>query len=102
MPHPFSYSESIPNPIPNPILKPIPKLQKREKTQDILPSDATIKINELQDILCFLTFLEFRNRFQNRIRNLRGPKRHRAQLLLTPKEPRSGALNKSEQSAGKE
>ena len=36
MPRPFSYSESIPNPIPNPILKPIPKLQKREKTQDIL------------------------------------------------------------------
>ena len=30
------YSESILNPIPNPILKPIPKLQKREKTQDIL------------------------------------------------------------------
>ena len=36
MPRPFSYSESIPNPIPNPILKPIPKLQKREKTEDIL------------------------------------------------------------------
>ena len=54
------YSESILNPIPNPILKPIPKLQKREKTQDIL---------QFIDILCFLTFLEFRNRFQNRIRN---------------------------------
>ena len=29
-------------------------------------------------------------------------KRYRAELLLTPKEPRSGALNKFEQSAGKE
>ena len=36
LPHPFSYSESSPNPIPNPILKLIPKLHKREKTRDIL------------------------------------------------------------------
>ena len=74
MPCPFSYSESI----PNPIQKPIPKLQKREKTQDILRfidfgkkknSFFYCSLNEPQDILCFLTFLKFRNRFLNRIRN---------------------------------
>ena len=70
MPCPFSYSESIPNPIPNPIQKPIPKLQKREETQDILRFIAFYgSVNEPQDILCFLTFLKFRNRFLNRIRN---------------------------------
>ena len=79
MPCPFSCSESIPNPIPNPIHKPIPKLQEREKTQDILRFIAFGKkknsfsfygsVNEPQDILCFLTFLKFRNRFLNRIRN---------------------------------
>ena len=55
--------------------KPIPKLQKREKTQDILRFiDAILKknlfvskINESQDILCFLTLLKFRKRFLNRI-----------------------------------
>ena len=41
------YSESILNPIPNPILKPIPKLQKREKTQDILQFIDFSSVNEL-------------------------------------------------------
>ena len=39
----WMHSKSIPNPIPNPIQKSIPKLQKREKTQDILRFiDATL------------------------------------------------------------
>ena len=74
----FKISCHVLFPIPNPIPNPIPKLQKREKTQDILRfidfgkkknSFLKCSVNEPQDILCFLTFLEFRNRFLNRIRN---------------------------------